>query len=154
MTNKPPKGIKANLLHSYQSHPHLWPGLFWWFQETGHLAEAPVRPNLLPCSRCSLMNMKRFHWRPLHTLQVRVNIAVYWAGYQLTPMKWAAANEEMWFFFFMWPFLWHCHLLTLHCKISIIFSDIRWSIDIIRPLFPKYIQLHLIKEHNSHRFYC
>uniref|UniRef100_A0A3Q2WX84 Dynein heavy chain hydrolytic ATP-binding dynein motor region domain-containing protein n=1 Tax=Haplochromis burtoni TaxID=8153 RepID=A0A3Q2WX84_HAPBU len=43
----------------------------------GHLAEAPVRPNLLPCSRCSLMNMKRFHWRPLHTLQVRVNIAVY-----------------------------------------------------------------------------
>lgn len=23
MTNKPPKGIKANLLHSYQSHPHL-----------------------------------------------------------------------------------------------------------------------------------
>uniref|UniRef100_A0A3Q4GK32 Dynein heavy chain hydrolytic ATP-binding dynein motor region domain-containing protein n=1 Tax=Neolamprologus brichardi TaxID=32507 RepID=A0A3Q4GK32_NEOBR len=54
-------------IHLAQSLQKLYSGMM----------EAPVRPNLLPCSRCSLMNMKRFHWRPLHTLQVRVNIAVY-----------------------------------------------------------------------------
>uniref|UniRef100_A0A3P9BRR4 Dynein heavy chain hydrolytic ATP-binding dynein motor region domain-containing protein n=1 Tax=Maylandia zebra TaxID=106582 RepID=A0A3P9BRR4_9CICH len=61
------------LATSFRDHLHLSPPQ----KIDGHLAEAPVRPNLLPCSRCSLMNMKRFHWRPLHTLQVRVNIAVY-----------------------------------------------------------------------------